>query len=377
MITLTTAGESHGKGLFAIIEGVPKGLKLDLEKIDRALCRRQSGYGRGARQKIENDSVEILSGVRNLTTLGSPITLAVWNRDFENWKDIMAPEGCDTGKRKVENVRPGHADLAGMKKFQLTDAREVLERASARETAVRVAAGEVFRQLLAALNIEVTGYVRSVAASADSATYSFDEIQQGRSDALCMLDREVEAQAKREIDGAKTEGDTLGGVIEVRVKGLKSGFGSPMTYREKLDARLAGALMSVQAIKGVEVGGGFALATVKGSGAHDEICFENGAFIRKSNRAGGIEGGMSNGEELVLRAAMKPIPTLTRGLNTVNFNTKEQAKAAAERSDVCAVPACEVVCESAILCELAKAVCERLGGDTLDQLKKRYEELAP
>ena len=376
MITLKTAGESHGKGLFAIIEGVPQGLKLDLEKINEALSRRQSGYGRGARQQIERDRVEILSGVRGLTTLGSPITLAVWNCDYENWKDTMAPEGCDLERRKVECVRPGHADLAGMQKFHLSDAREVLERASARESAVRVAAGEIFRQLLLALNIEVTGFVRSVGTSSDNGTYSFEEIKQRRSVDLCMLNQNVEAQAKQEIDGAKAEGDTLGGVIELRVKGLKSGFGSPMTYYEKLDARLAGALMSVQAVKGVEVGSGFALATLKGSQAHDEIYFENQKFTRKTNRAGGIEGGMSNGEELILRAAMKPIPTLMRGLDTVNYNTKEPAKAEAERSDVCAVPACEVVCESAILCELAKAVSERLGGDTLGELKKRYEELA-
>ena len=376
MITLTTAGESHGKGLFAIIEGIPRGLKIDLEQINLQLARRQSGYGRGARQKIESDKVEILSGVRNLTTLGSPITLAVWNRDYQNWEAYMAPEGCDIQQRKVENVRPGHADLSGMKKFALTDAREILERASARETAVRVAAGEIFRQLLLSLNVEVTGFVRSVGAIADQDTYSFDEIQKGRSNELCMLDRAVEEKAKEQIDSAKTEGDTLGGVIELRVKGLKSGFGSPMTYREKLDARLCQALMSVQAVKGVEVGGGFALAALKGSQAHDQIDFGNGRFTRETNRAGGIEGGMSNGEEIVLRAAMKPIPTLMKGLNTVNYNTKERARAATERSDVCAVPACEVVCESAILCELAKVVCERLGGDTLCELQKRYEELA-
>ena len=375
MITLTTAGESHGKGLFAIIEGVPQGLTVDIDGINQALYRRQSGYGRGARQKIECDKVEILSGVRGKVTLGSPVTLAVWNRDYENWKEFMAPEGCNVNARKVENVRPGHADLAGMKKFNLTDAREVLERASARETAARVAAGEIFRQLLLALNIEVTGFVRSVGTSADKGTYSFDEIKQGRSQELCMLNQKIEAQAKQEIDCAKAEGDTLGGVIELRVKGLKSGFGSPMTYREKLDARLCSALMSVQAVKGVEVGCGFELAQMRGSAAHDEIYFEKGNFTRKTNRAGGVEGGMSNGEELILRAAMKPIPTLMKGLNTVNYNTKEPAKAAAERSDVCAVPACEVVLESALLCEIAKVICERLGGDTIEELKKRYGEL--
>lgn len=374
MITLTTAGESHGKGLFAIIEGLPAGLTIDLEKINGELSRRQGGYGRGARQKIECDEAEILSGVRNLVTLGSPVTLAVWNRDYENWKAFTAPEGCDTEGRRVENVRPGHADLAGMIKFGATDARNILERASARETAVRVAAGGIFRQLLLSLGIEATGFVRAVGTSSDTGSYTFDEIQKNRSADLCMLDRSVEERAKSEIDSCKQEGDTLGGVIELRVKGLKAGFGSPMTYREKLDARIASALMGVQAVKGVEVGCGFALASAKGSEAHDEIYFQKG-FTRNSNRAGGIEGGTSNGEELVFRAAMKPIPTLMKGLNTVNFATKEPAKASTERSDVCAVPACEVVLESALLCELAKVVSERLGGDTLHEMQKRYGEL--
>ncbi len=375
MITLTTAGESHGKGLFAIVEGIPQGLLIDLEKINGELFRRQSGYGRGARQKIESDKAEILSGVRNRTTLGSPVTLAVWNRDYENWKEFMAPEGCNTEERKVENVRPGHADLTGMKKFGVTDARNILERASARETAARVAAGGIFRQLLEALNIEVTGFVRSVGTSFDGATYTFDDVIEKRSAELAMLDRDVEERAKKQIDSCKEAGDTLGGVIELRVRGLKSGFGSPMTYREKLDARIASALMSVQAVKGVEVGCGFSLAEMKGSEAHDEIYYENGKFTRGSNRAGGIEGGASNGEELVFRVAMKPIPTLMRGLNTVNYNTKTPAKASTERSDVCAVPACEVVCESALLAEIAKVVSERLGGDTLSEWQKRYGEL--
>ena len=375
MITLTTAGESHGKGLFAIVEGIPQGLIIDLEKINGELFRRQSGYGRGARQKIESDKAEILSGVRNRTTLGSPVTLAVWNRDYENWKEIMAPEGCNTEERIVENVRPGHADLTGMKKFGVTDARNILERASARETAARVAAGGIFRQLLEALNIEVTGFVRSVGTSFDGATYTFEDVVKKRSAELAMLDRDVEKRAKKQIDSCKEAGDTLGGVIELRVRGLKSGFGSPMTYREKLDARIASTLMSVQAVKGVEVGCGFSLAEMKGSEAHDEIYYENGKFTRGSNRAGGIEGGASNGEELVFRVVMKPIPTLMRGLNTVNYNTKTPAKASTERSDVCAVPACEVVCESALLAEIAKVVSERLGGDTLSEWQKRYGEL--
>ncbi len=372
---LTTAGESHGKGLFAILEGVPAGLKLDVSLIDAALARRQSGYGRGGRQKIESDRVELLSGVRDLVTLGSPIALAVWNRDYENWKEVMAPEGCDRSQRQLTKVRPGHADLAGALKFGAQDARDVLERASARETAARVAAGEICRAFLNEMNITVTGYVRSLGRVCDEKQYSFAQIEGGRRPLLGMMDGAAEEAAVALIEEAKREGDTLGGVTELRVKGLKSGFGSPMTYAEKLDARVAAALMSVQAVKGVEVGGGFSLAQAKGSAAHDEIFAEEGNFFRRTNRAGGIEGGMSNGEELVFRAAMKPIPTLMKGLKTVDLATGLPAVAAPERSDVCAVTACEAVLESALCFVLADVLAERLGGDTLAQVKERYERL--
>ncbi len=371
MIRMTTAGESHGKGLFAILEGIPAGLQLDIGKIDARLALRQSGYGRGGRQKIETDRVEILSGVRDLVTLGSPIALAVWNRDYENWKAVMAPEGCDTSSKRLTKVRPGHADLAGMRKFGQDDARNVLERASARETAVRVAAGEICRQYLAALGMEIVGYVKSVGPVCDWKEYSFDEIS-GRSARLGMMDGTLEEEACRLIDRCKAEGDTLGGVVELRVRGLKSGFGSCMTYAEKLDARLTAALMSVQAVKGVEIGLGFESARRFGSAVHDEI---DVGFTRPTNNAGGIEGGMSNGEELVLRAAMKPIPTLMKGLWTVDTDTMESATAAAERSDVCAVLACETVCEAALAAELAKAVSERLGGDTIVEAIRRNGEL--
>ncbi len=370
---ITTSGESHGKGLFAILEGVPAGLSLDLSAIDCALLRRQSGYGRGARQRIEQDRVEILSGVRDGTTLGSPLTLAVWNRDYENWREVMAPEGCDTAKRRLTAVRPGHADLSGMRKFGQTDARNVLERASARETAIRVAAGEVCRQLLRALGVEIAGYVRSVGSVSDEKEYAFEELSR-RESTLGMMDEGVAARARAEIDAAKAAGDTLGGVCELRVKGLKSGFGSCMTYAEKLDARLAFAMMSVQAVKGVEVGLGFEAATRRGSEVHDEI-YKGERYFRKTNRAGGIEGGMSNGEELVLRAAMKPIPTLMCGLQTVDTQTGLPAVAAPERSDVCAVTACETVLEAAIASVLAEAVLERLGGDTVAELADRYGRL--
>lgn len=371
---IATAGESHGKGLFCIMEGLPAGLVIDQKEIDAYLALRQSGYGRGARQKIEHDRAEILSGVRGGVTLGSPVTLAVWNRDYENWKEYMAPERCDVSARRLTKVRPGHADLTGLKKFGGDDARNVLERASARETAVRVAAGTVCRQLLRALGVEVSGYVRSVGDVCDEKEYSFDALP-CRLPELFMMDAAKQKEAMAYIDACKEAGDTCGGVAELRVKGLKSGFGSCMTYAEKLDARLAAALMSVQAIKGVEVGLGFGAAARRGSDVHDEIFFSEGEYLRRTNRAGGIEGGMSNGEEIVLRAAMKPIPTLMRGLATVDYVTHEGVRAATERSDVCAILACEVVLESAVCAALAEVVLGRLGSDNLADLKKRYEEL--
>ena len=371
---ISTAGESHGKGLFCIMEGLPAGLVIDQKEIDAYLALRQSGYGRGARQKIEHDRAEILSGVRGGVTLGSPVTLAVWNRDYENWKEYMAPEGCDVSARRLTKVRPGHADLTGLKKFGGDDARNVLERASARETAVRVAAGTVCRQLLRALGVEVSGYVRSVGDVCDEKEYSFDALP-CRLPELFMMDAAKQKEAMAYIDACKEAGDTCGGVAELRVKGLKSGFGSCMTYAEKLDARLAAALMSVQAIKGVEVGLGFGAAARRGSDVHDEIFYSEGEYLRRTNRAGGIEGGMSNGEEIVLRAAMKPIPTLMRGLATVDYVTHEGVRAATERSDVCAILACEVVLESALCAALAEVVLGRLGSDNLADLKKRYEEL--
>lgn len=371
---ISTAGESHGKGLFCIMEGFPAGLVIDQKEIDAYLALRQSGYGRGARQKIEHDRAEILSGVRGGVMLGSPVTLAVWNRDYENWKEYMAPEGCDVSARRLTKVRPGHADLTGLKKFGGDDARNVLERASARETAVRVAAGTVCRQLLRALGVEVSGYVRSVGDVCDEKEYSFDALP-CRLPELFMMDAAKQKEAMAYIDAWKEGGETCGGVAELRLKGLKSGFGSCMTYAEKLDARLAAALMSVQAIKGVEVGLGFGAAARRGSDVHDEIFFSEGEYLRRTNRAGGIEGGMSNGEEIVLRAAMKPIPTLMRGLATVDYVTHEGVRAATERSDVCAILACEVVLESAVCAALAEVVLGRLGSDNLADLKKRYEEL--
>ncbi len=371
---LTTAGESHGKALCGIIEGLPSNLSLDTEKINNLLALRQSGYGRGARQKIERDCVEILSGVRNKLTLGSPLAFLIKNKDYENWRVYMAPEGCDTQKRVLTRVRPGHADLTGVIKYDQTDARNILERASARETAVRVAAGSIFMQYLECFGVEVSGYVKSVCGIADENVYSFEELKRAKSEPLFMLDSEKQSEAMRLLDKLKEEGDTAGGIIEIRVKGLKSGFGSCMQYSTKLDAILCAAAMSVQAIKGVEIGLGFKAADLAGSKVHDEIYYDN-RFYRATNNAGGIEGGMSNGEEIVLRAAMKPIPTLMKGLKTVDYVTKQPTTAAGERSDVAAVCAAEIVLESAVACALAEVVSNRLGGDNMREQLERYKEL--
>lgn len=375
---LTTAGESHGKALVAIIEGLPAHLELDVEKINGALALRQSGYGRGGRQKIEKDRVEILTGVRNGETLGSPVTLCIYNKDFENWKTCMAAEACDEETmeaKKLTKVRPGHADLTGMLKFEQTDARNILERASARETAIRVAAGEVYRQYLAALGVEIASYVSEICGVKDGGRYAFNELARAKTTQTGMLDEESEKRAMEKIAALRRDGDTAGGVVELRVKGLKSGFGSVMTYAEKLDGQLAQGLMSIQAVKGVEVGAGFEVAKKSGREIHDEIFYDNGKFFRTTNRAGGLEGGMTNGEEIVLRVAMKPIPTLMKGLQTVEFGTKEKAIAASERSDVCAIFALSVIAESVVAQVLADNVAKRLGGDTMSEVKARYARL--
>lgn len=372
---LTTAGESHGRALTAIIEGLPSNLEIDVDEINRYLALRQGGYGRGARQKIESDKAEILSGVRDRKTLGSPVCICVENKDYKNWEEYMSPYGADVSARRLTKVRPGHADLSGVLKYDQTDARNILERASARETAVRVAAGTVARMFLRALGVEVEGYVRSVEQICDDREYTFDEIRAAKSSELFMPDPAFTEAAKKRLDEIRDAKDTAGGVIEVRVKGLKSGFGSCMTYADKLDAHLACAVMSVQAIKGVEIGLGFEAARRAGSRVHDEIFYKDGAFVRKTNNAGGIEGGMSNGEEIVIRAAMKPIPTLMRGLDTVDLETKEACRAATERSDVCAICACDVILESVVCFALAEKILERLGGDNMRDVKARYDLL--
>ncbi len=376
---LTTAGESHGKALVAIIEGLPAHLKIDIEKINAELALRQSGYGRGGRQKIERDKAEILTGVRNGETLGSPLTLCIYNKDFQNWETCMSSGACDENvmqAKSLTKVRPGHADLTGVLKFGWSDARNILERASARETAIRVAAGGVYKQYLSALGVEIAGYVKEICGVKDAGRYAFNELLRAKETDTGMLDQAAAELAKAKIDALKKDGDTAGGVVEIRVKGLKSGFGNVMTYAEKLDGQLAQGLMSVQAVKGVEIGMGFAVGEKSGKDVHDEIFYdESKGYYRETNRAGGIEGGMSNGEEIVISVAMKPIPTLMKGLKTIDYNTKEQATAASERSDVCAIFALEVIAEAVVAQVLADAVAKRLGGDTIGEVKERYQRL--
>ena len=376
---LTTAGESHGRALIAVIEGLPAHLKVNIDQINKALALRQSGFGRGGRQKIEKDKAEILTGVRNEETLGSPLTLCIFNKDFDNWTDSMSAGACDQAameKKRLTKVRPGHADLTGVVKYGQEDARNILERASARETAIRVAAGEVYRQYLSALGVEIAGYVKEICGVKDGGRYAFTELSAAKNSDVGMIDKTAEGLAKEKIEALKKEGDTAGGVVEIRVNGLKSGFGSCMSYMEKLDAQLACGLMSIQAIKGVEVGAGFSVGAISGREIHDEIFYnETQGFYRETNRAGGIEGGMSNGEEIVLRVAMKPIPTLMKGLQTVDYLTKEKAVAASERSDVCAIVALELIAECVVAEVLANAVCKRLGGDTIAEVVERYAKL--
>ncbi len=376
---LTTAGESHGKALVAIIEGLPAHLEIDIEKINAELALRQSGYGRGGRQKIERDRVEILTGVRNRQTLGSPLTLCIYNKDYQNWENCMSDGDCDESvmqAKSLTKVRPGHADLTGVLKFAQNDARNILERASARETAIRVASGGVYKQYLSALGIQIGGYVKEICGIKDGGRYAFNELKNAKQSATGMLDSQSAKLAEEKITQLKKDGDTAGGVVEIRVKGMKSGFGSMMTYAEKLDAQLAQGLMSIQAVKGVEIGAGFAVGEKSGREIHDEIYHEDGkGYYRKTNNAGGIEGGMTNGEEIVLSVAMKPIPTLMRGLKTVDIATKQDAVSASERSDVCAIFALEIIAEAVVAQVLADSIAKRLGGDTMDEVKERYRLL--
>lgn len=372
-----TAGESHGKGLTAILEGMPAGLPVRTEEIDRDLARRQVGYGRGGRMKIERDRVEIRGGVRHGVTLGSPIALFVENRDWPNWEDVMAVESSLPGSAKaLTRPRPGHADLPGGIKYGHRDLRNVLERSSARETAVRVAVGAVARKLLTEFGIAVISHVTEIGGIVVPGDEKIPRkkllSRVEKSDVRCA-DPGIAEKMRRRIDEAVREGDSLGGVFEVRVSNVTVGLGSHVHYDRKLNARLAAAVMSIQAIKGVEIGIGFEVAHRPGSEVHDEIYYSRTkGFYHRTNRAGGIEGGISNGEEIVLRAAMKPIPTLMQPLRSVDIHTKRSFKAGVERSDVCAVPAAGVIAESVVAFEIARAMLEKFGGDSLAEMERNF-----
>lgn len=384
MLRYLTAGESHGPQLTAIVEGMPAGLQVSEEAINVDLARRQCGYGRGGRMLIEKDTVEILSGVRWGETIGSPVTLCVRNRDWVNWQEKMSPYGQHRDdKIRVTRSRPGHADLPGALKYGHHDVRNILERSSARETAVRVAVGSLAKSLLGRFDITVSGFVVELGGIAakrpDKPLASLKEIA-AKSELFTWDDDAVPAM-KALIDRAKDEGDTVGGIVEVIVSGVPAGLGSHVQWDRKLDARLAMAVMSIQAIKGVEIGIGFESARNPGSGVHDEIYYESSrilqggttGFYRKTNNAGGIEGGISNGEEIVIRAAMKPIPTLYKPLKSVDIITKEPFEATVERSDVCAVPAASVVAEAVVAIEIANAFLEKFGGDSVAETGRNYE----
>ena len=372
MLRYLTAGETHGKCLTVIIEGVPAGVKTDVNKINEMLAKRQKGYGRGGRMQIEKDKAEILSGVRGGYSLGSPIAIKIENRDWENWEKIMNSEEIEPG-REVYCPRPGHADLSGGLKYNHHDLRNVLERASARETAARVAAGAIAEMVTESFGIEYLSHVVSIGEVSDAADISEKDFFERAADSCVgFADGESEKKAVEYIDKIKAAGESCGGVVETIVRGVAPGIGSYVHYDRKLDGAIAGAVMSIQAIKGVEIGIGFEAADLSGSSVHDEIKYDNG-FSRMTNRAGGIEGGMSNGEPIRVRAAMKPIPTLYTPLRTVDINNKDEKKASVERSDVCAVPACAVVVESAVAFEIAKAFLDKFGGDCLEDIKASYD----
>lgn len=380
-LRFTTAGESHGKALVAIVEGLPAGLPISAEWVDHDLARRMMGYGRGARMKIEKDRVDWLAGVRAGETLGSPVAMLIPNRDWANWEDVMAHEGepGEFRRRRVTRPRPGHADLVGVLKYDRVDARDILERASARETTARVAAGAMARRLLDEFGIEIGSHVVSLGGiRVPEAKLPVPLNPAADASEVRVLDRTVEAEIIARIDAAKKAGDTLGGEVEVVARGLPVGLGSHVSWDRKLDGRLAAMLMSIPAVKGVEIGLGFEAARRPGSGVHDPIAAgdaldSRGGFRRLSNNAGGLEGGMTTGEPLLVRVAMKPISTLMSPLKTVDLTSGAEANAQSERSDVTAVPAMGVIAEALVAFVLADAMVEKFGGDSLTEMRRNFD----
>ncbi|MEW5800170.1 MAG: chorismate synthase, partial [Bacteroidota bacterium] len=385
MIRYYTAGESHGQALVGIIEGIPAGLSISSDYINHQLWRRQQGYGRGGRMRIETDKVEILSGVRFGKTLGSPIALMVRNKDWQNWTERMSAEGSGKGIEKITLPRPGHADYVGSVKYNFDDIRNVIDRASARETAMRVACCSIAKRFLEEFGIYVGSHVLSIGAVELTSRNAVNKLVEKFSDRISklsdladasevrILDRTTETKAISAIKSCKKKGDTLGGIFEVLVSGLPIGLGSYVHYDRKLDGQLAQAVMSIHAVKGVEIGDGFENAYRFGSEVHDEIISKNGRITRPTNRAGGLEGGVTNGELLVIRGAMKPISTLANPLRTVDIVSKKTTLSRYERSDVCAVPACSVIGESVVSPVIANAFLEKYGGDSIIEIKKRYK----
>ncbi len=386
MFTFRTAGETHGPALVTLAEGIPAGLAVRAADIDRQLARRQAGYGRGERMTIERDEVEILSGIRFGRTLGGPVAMLLRNRDWENWREKMAREGSGTGIPPLETARPGHADLPGALKYGHADVRNVLERASARETAARVMAGALARRFLEAVGIEIAGQVLSIGSArlGPKAQGSWAAAVRSENSPVRMGDRAAGRKAMALIDRARRHGTTIGGTVEVIARGVPPGLGSFASWDRRLDGRIAQALMSIHAIKGVEVGGGAHLSAGFGDVAHDEVFPGPGRaavplagrwtlpFHRRTNRAGGFEGGMTNGSPVVVRAAMKPIPTQSNPLRTVTLGRFRRALAHRERSDVCAVPACSVVAEAMVAVVLAGAFLEKFGGDSMREVLYNY-----
>jgi chorismate synthase len=381
MLRFQTAGESHGQALVAILSGMPAGLCVDFEYVNRELKRRQGGYGRGGRMKIESDTAQFLSGVRHGRTIGSPVTLLISNHDWENWKEALAVEDRPETRAKRKTLtrpRPGHADLAGCLKYNFPEARYVLERASARETAARVAAGAIAKLFLKEFDVEVASHVVAVGSVAlEDESVSFQKVLALRAVediVLGCVDPAVEARMKEEVDKALEARDTVGGTFEVIAHGVPPGLGSSAQWDERLDGQLAQAVMSIPAVKAVEIGAGIEGAACPGSRVHDEIGYdrEKSRFTRKSNRAGGLEGGISNGEDIIVRGYLKPISTLRRPLASVDFETKEVAKAAYERSDVCVVPAAAVVGEAMVALTISRSLLEKFGGDSMGETKRNF-----
>ena len=380
MLRFSTAGESHGEALVAMLSGMPAGVPVDESFLARELWRRQQGYGRGGRMRIEADSAHILSGVRHGASIGSPIAITIANRDWKNWEEILPVGAGDPEKHKaVASPRPGHADLPGSLKYNFRDARYVLERASARESAARVAAGAVAKLFLRALGAEVLSHVVRVGRVELTRTYAWEELVQSTARETVLLnciDPEIEQQMKGEVDRALRTGDTVGGVFEVVAHGLPVGIGTHANWDERLDGLLAQAVMSLQAVKAVELGRGVTAAESMGSAVHDAISYSAAAnggdtrFTREQNNAGGIEGGISNGEDVTLRGYLKPISTLRRPLGSVSFQTREPVKAAYERSDVCVVPAAGVAAEAMVALTLARLMLEKFGGDSVQETQR-------